>query len=58
MYPRIWSFENLYDAYRKARKGKRGRPPAASFEFNLERNLLQLQEELLSLERIKHWMYF
>jgi retron-type reverse transcriptase len=46
LYPQVWSFENLYLAYRKARKGKRGRAPAATFEFNLESNLLQLQEEL------------
>jgi retron-type reverse transcriptase len=46
LYSGVWSFENLYAAYRKARKGKRGRPPAASFEFQLEDNLLQLQEEL------------
>ena len=46
LYPQVWSFENLYRAYRKARKGKRGREPAATFEFYLEENLLQLQEEL------------
>jgi len=39
LYPQVCSFENLYLAYRKARKGKRGRPPAASFEFNLEENI-------------------
>ncbi len=32
LYPRVWAFENLYAAYRAARKGKRGKPPAASFE--------------------------
>ena len=26
LYPRIYDFENLYLAYRRARKGKRGRP--------------------------------
>lgn len=46
LYPRVWAFENLYLAYRKARKGKRGRPPAASFEFDLENNILMVQEEL------------
>ena len=32
-YPRIWDWDNLYLAYRKARKGKRGKRPAAEFEF-------------------------
>jgi hypothetical protein len=36
----------LYLAYRKARKGKRGRPPAATFEYNLEANLVRLRQEL------------
>lgn len=34
LYPKVWSFENLYAAYRKARKRKRGQPPAASFELD------------------------
>jgi len=36
LYPRIYDFENLYWAFRKARKGKRSRPDVATFEFNLE----------------------
>jgi len=46
LYPRIFDFENLYLAYRKARKGKRSRRDVAAFEFNLEFELPQLQEEL------------
>jgi hypothetical protein len=46
LYPRIYDFENLYLAFRKARKGKRSRPDVAAFEFNLEFELPQLQEEL------------
>lgn len=46
LYSTITSFENLYLAWRKARKGKRGQPEVAAFEFGLERNLFQLQEEL------------
>ncbi len=42
------SFENLFLAYRKARKGKRSNPQVAAFEFNQEDELLQLQQELLS----------
>ncbi|GAB4542793.1 MAG: RNA-directed DNA polymerase [Anaerolineae bacterium] len=46
LYPRVWDWDNLYLAYRKARKGKRGKRPAAEFEFRLEDNLVALQEEL------------
>ena len=47
---RLWlepvSFENLYLAYRKAARGKRGKPAAAGFEYRLEENLLNLQQGL------------
>jgi hypothetical protein len=46
LYLEICSWENVYRAWRRARKGKRGREPAASFEFNLEANLVRLQREL------------
>ena len=46
LYPQLTSFENLYLAFRKAAKGKRGQPSVAVFEFNLEENLLLLQDEL------------
>jgi RNA-directed DNA polymerase len=46
LYPQVHSFENLYLAYRAARKGKRQRVAVASFEFDLEGNLLELQDEL------------
>jgi hypothetical protein len=35
LFSHITGFENLYLAYRAARKGKRGKPPAASFELQL-----------------------
>ena len=47
LYPKVCDWDNLYLAYRKARKGKRGRPPAATFEYNLEANLVQLRRELV-----------
>jgi RNA-directed DNA polymerase len=47
LYPQVCSFENLYRAYRAARKGKRDRVAVASFEFDLEANLLKLQAGLL-----------
>jgi RNA-directed DNA polymerase len=46
LYPQICKFENLYQAYRLARRGKRDRAAVADFEFNLEANLLRLQDEL------------
>jgi retron-type reverse transcriptase len=46
LYPQIYTFENLYRAYRAARKGKRNRIAVASFEFDMEGQLLQLQREL------------
>lgn len=46
LYPQVYDFDNIYRAWRKARRGKRGRAPAATFEFNLEENLVTLHEEL------------
>jgi retron-type reverse transcriptase len=37
---------NYLAAYRKAAKGKRGREAAASFEYRLEDNLIDLQDDL------------
>ena len=49
-YGNLWSkiitFENLYEAYRKARKGKRYRSSVLVFSHNLETELLQLQRDL------------
>jgi len=46
LYPQVYAWENLELAYRKARKGKRMRTPVAAFEFDRERNLTELQQEL------------
>jgi len=46
LYPSVVSFENLYQAFKKAAKGKRSQPNVAAFEFDLEANLFRLQEEL------------
>jgi hypothetical protein len=48
LYSQVCAFENLYHAYRAARKGKRGKAPAATFEREQERELLHLQHELLT----------
>ena len=45
-YADIYDWDNLYTAYRKAARGKRGKGPASRFEFRLEDNLVQLQDEL------------
>lgn len=50
---RVWnevvSFDNLFNAYRKARAGKQSSAAVAEFAFNLESELLSLQEELTTL---------
>ncbi len=48
LYPEICSFANLHLAWSKARRGKRGRPEVAVFEYHAESNLLRLQEALLA----------
>ena len=46
LYPQVFDWDNLLQSWRKARKGKRGQPPAATFEQNAGENLLALQTEL------------
>jgi RNA-directed DNA polymerase len=46
LYPQITTFENLYQAFKNAARGKRGKPDVANFEFNLEENLFGLQSQL------------
>jgi retron-type reverse transcriptase len=46
LYPLVCDFENIYLAYRKARKGKRGRVGPAQFERVQDDELLKIQEEL------------
>ncbi|MFQ5614608.1 MAG: reverse transcriptase domain-containing protein [Anaerolineae bacterium] len=48
LYPRLCAFDNLFHAFRKARRGKRGRPDVAAFEHNLELELPRLQDELVA----------
>lgn len=42
----MWAWDNLYRAYRQARRGKRSHGSVAAFEWNLEGNLVCLQDEL------------
>lgn len=48
MFDELCSWDNLYLAYRLAAKGKRGRSTAAAFEYRLEDNLFELQDELIN----------
>ncbi len=48
MYDQVCAFDNLYEAYLAARKGKRSHPEVAAFEFNLETELIELRRQLLS----------
>lgn len=48
LFPHITSWDNLWLAYHKAARGKRGRQAAATFEFQVADRLLALQDELQS----------
>lgn len=48
MFNKICTFQNLHSAYLKARKGKQYRSEILKFSYDLEENLLKLQEELLN----------
>lgn len=47
LYPKIYDFQNLYDAYRKAIRKKRWRRSSLVFGRHLEENLIELQNELI-----------
>ncbi|HPE72805.1 MAG TPA: reverse transcriptase/maturase family protein [Candidatus Competibacter sp.] len=46
LWPQLIRFDNLWQAWRQARRGKSRSPGAVAFELNLERELLALQREL------------
>jgi retron-type reverse transcriptase len=48
LYQAIIDFQNLLLASQKAQKGKRYRESTLSFNFDLERNLIKLHDELLA----------
>lgn len=48
LWAELTCFDNLWEAYRKARRGKRYTEPAAWFDYRAETNVLRLQEELLA----------
>lgn len=48
LYQNICHPLNLWTAYKKAARGKRYRPAAAAFNYDLERNLIEMEQELIS----------
>ncbi len=46
LFDKICSFENIYSAYLKARKGKKLKKEVLLFNYNLEANLINLEKEL------------
>lgn len=46
IYKKIYDFDELCEAHRKARKGKRYRPDVLKFTNRLEENLIELSNEL------------
>ena len=44
----IFTFENLYKAYKDCRKSKQHKGEVIRFEVDLSRNIINLQKELLS----------
>ncbi len=48
LWPQITDFGNLVEATRKAQRGKRQRENVLAFNYRLEDELLQLQDELLA----------
>lgn len=48
LFDGMTTFSHLHQSFKKAAKGKRKNPSVAAFEWNLEPNLLALQEDLQS----------
>lgn len=46
LHPQIYQFSNLWLAFEQAGRGKRSQPAVAAFEYDLEKQLLELEEEL------------
>lgn len=47
LYPRIYDFDNLMEAYKLASRGKRYREEALRYRYKLEENLINLQNHLI-----------
>lgn len=47
LYEKIYDFENLHKAYKKARKNTKLKKEVLAFSMNLEENLIHIQNELI-----------
>lgn len=47
IYPKIFDFENLFEAWESARKGKKYRDEIMRYSYNLEANLIEMQNNLI-----------
>ena len=47
LYPKIYDYDNLYNAFRAASRAKQTRPEVLKYEWNLEENLINLQNHLI-----------
>ena len=47
LYPMIYDFQNIYDAWNKAKSKKRYKPEILHFSHDLEGNLIQIQNDLI-----------
>jgi hypothetical protein len=56
LYPQVSAFENIYRAYRKARKGKRKFASVAAFELNQEGEFQQ-QYRFPRCRRPRFWNF-
>ncbi len=48
IFPAIYDFENLYEAWENARKGKRYREEVLQFSYDLEANLIDIQNHIIN----------
>lgn len=46
LYPQVYAFENLFEAYQRARRAKPKTRELCAFDYALEENLITLREEL------------
>ena len=49
LYPKLYDFQNLYIAFKKAAKGRGNRKEIAKFAYELEPNLIAIQNDLIWL---------
>lgn len=59
LFPKIYDFENLFDAYKNGIKNKRDRPDIMQYTANLEENLIILQNEFVwKTYKVGHYRMF